>query len=473
MSQILIADDEASIRTILSRAMEKKGLQVHRARTGEEALEYLKTYPIDVAFLDIRMPDMNGLDILNQQKSFVSHPFLFVITAQDTMENAVEAMKRGAYDYITKPFDLDELSLLVDRALETRRLQTEVRFMKTEGIKDPLSAFTLVGKSRAIQEIYKMIGKVANQDVTVLLTGESGTGKELVAKAVHYKGNRAPYPFVAVNCSAIPRELLESELFGYKKGAFTGAVRDKTGFFEQAHLGTLFLDEIGDLPTSLQAKLLRVLQDKEVQRVGDTKTVLVNVRIVAATNRDLVDRVKKGEFREDLFFRLNVVPIHLPPLRERRSDLPLLVDYFLGQNRDEVPKKVSHEALDFLKTYDWPGNVRELENIIKRTVVLSQGPVLEKRDFEILLQKSQGEILSFRVDDSSLEELIYKKLEAFFSQNKEEHLRDLYGQFLPSLEKPLIRLALLHTKGNQLKAASLLGLNRNTLRKKMRELNVS
>ncbi len=473
MTQILIADDETSIRTILSRAMEKKGFQVHRARTGEEALAYLKTYPIDLAFLDIRMPDMNGLDLLNQQKSFISHPFLFVITAQDTMENAVEAMKRGAYDYITKPFDLDEISLLVDRALETRRLQTEVRFMKTEGVQDPLSAFTLVGKSRAIQEIYKMIGKVANQDVTVLLTGESGTGKELVAKAVHYKGNRAPYPFVVVNCSAIPRELLESELFGYKKGAFTGAVRDKPGFFEQAHLGTLFLDEIGDLPTSLQAKLLRVLQDKEVQRVGDTKTFSVNVRIVAATNRDLNDRVKRGEFREDLFFRLNVVPIHLPPLRERRSDLPLLVDYFLNQRRDEIVKKVSNEALDFLKSYHWPGNVRELENIIKRAVVLSQGPVLEKRDFEILLQKSHGELLSFRVEDSSLEELIYKKLEVFFAQHKGEHLTNLHGQFLPSLEKPLIRLALLYTKGNQLKAADLLGVNRNTLRKKMRELNVS
>src|SRR3990167_7973062 len=272
MPSILIADDEASIRTILTRAMEKKGLGVIRAKTGGEALEFLKNSPVDLALLDIRMPDVSGLDILSHQDQFPSRPILFMMTAQDTMENAVEAMKRGAYDYLTKPFDLDELSILVDRALETRRLHRENEQLKRDGAVRVSATTQIIGKTKGIQSIFKIIGKVANQDVTILIHGESGTGKELVAQAVHEQGNRAGRPFVAVNCSAIPRDLLESELFGHKRGAFTGAVADAMGYFEQANRGTLFLDEIGDMPMGLQAKLLRVLQDKKIQRVGDAKT---------------------------------------------------------------------------------------------------------------------------------------------------------------------------------------------------------
>lgn len=476
MTQILIADDEASIRTILSRAMEKKGFEVVRAKNGSEALQFLKGLPIDVALLDIRMPDMSGLELLNRQKEYPSHPFIFMMTAQDTMENAVEAMKMGAYDYFTKPFDLDELSLLVDRALEARGLQTEIKMMKEEvGGRDPMVAYTLVGKSKPIQEIYKIIGKVANQDVSILIFGESGTGKELVAKAIHFKGNRAPYPFVALNCSAIPRDLLESELFGHKKGAFTGAVRDKMGSFEQAHLGTLFLDEIGDLPLSLQSKLLRVLQEKEIQKVGDTKTIPINVRIIAASNQRLENKVKKGEFREDLYFRLNVVPLSIPPLRERKSDVPLLVEYFLGKMKVDSPlgpKKIANAGLNYLKEQTWPGNVRELENLVKRACVLSQGTVLEKRDFEILMAANPTSSWVESRGDVALEEFFGSQISSLLSRMSLEEENDLHAKFLPLLEKPLISFVLKKMKGNQIQAARLLGINRNTLRKKIKELKI-
>ncbi len=466
MATILIADDEVSIRTILSKMMEKKGYQVLRAKTGEEAYAFLTQTPVDVALVDIRMPELSGLDLLNRQKDYPSHPLIFVMTAQDTMENAVEAMKRGAFDYITKPFDLDELSLLVERALETRKLQTEVKMLREQQVHAP---YTLVGKSKPLQEIFKTIGRVANQDVTVLIEGESGTGKELVAKAIHYQGSRAPNPFVAVNCSAIPRELLESELFGYKKGAFTGAVSDKAGYFEQAHLGTLFLDEIGELPLNVQAKLLRVLQEKEIQRVGDTKVRTVNVRIIAATNRSLKGMVGKGEFREDLFFRLNVVPLLLPPLRERRSDIPLLVDYFIQHYSNELlqrPIQIEAAAKNFLQKQDWPGNVRELENVIRRTLVLNQSGILTREDFEKNGYVSSSTIRSL----PALEDLIELQLKSYFQSYDTDD--NLHERFLEIIERPLIRLVLKKTGGNQIKAARLLGLNRNTLRKKIKDLKI-
>lgn len=475
MTKILIADDEASIRTILSKAMEKKGFEVLRAKNGEEALHCLKTSPVDVALLDIRMPDLSGLEVLSRQKEFPSHPYIFVITAQDTMENAIEAMKRGAYDYLTKPFDLDELSLLVDRALETRKLQTEVLRLKQE-IPDSHQSQTIIGKSKAIKEVYKTIGKVANQDVTVLIEGESGTGKELVAKAIHLKGKRSSYPFLAVNCSAIPANLLESELFGYKKGAFTGAASDKAGYFEKANLGTLFLDEIGDLPSALQGKLLRVLQEKEIQRLGSTETVPVDVRIVAATNQNLSDKIKKGSFREDLYFRLNVVPIEIPPLRERKSDILLLVDYFLLRNAKEFqcdPKKISQDALDYLSDQKWQGNVRELENLLKRVFVLTQGHVLEAGDFKTLtlgISPSPSLIKSSSMEN--FEELIGENLKSFFNRYEDGEI-SLYDRFISLMERPLIKLALHQSNGNQLKASRLIGINRNTLRKKIRELGIN
>lgn len=472
MTQILIADDEASIRTILSKAMEKKGFEVRRARTGSEALEFLKTYPIDVAIVDIRMPGLTGLELLDHQSEFSSKPAIFVITAQDTMENAVAAMKKGAFDYLTKPFDLEELSILVDRALETRTLKNEFVRLKETGV-SPDQPPKLIGHSKVIREIFKTIGRVADQDVTVLIQGESGTGKELVAKALHYQGSRAPYPFIAVNCSAIPANLLESELFGHKKGAYTGATNDKAGFFERAHLGTLFLDEIAEMSMALQSKLLRVIQEKEVQRLGDTKTIPVNVRLVAATNKSLSERVARGLFREDLFFRLNVVPLELPPLRERKTDIRPLVDYFLEKNARDFGGEgcqITPDALEFLENRHWPGNVRELENFLKRAFVLAQGGVLDVAAFNALATDPVSPVRE-NISSGSLEEVIDSHLQSLFAGFHDGE-KNIYDRLLPLLERPLIRRALEKSRGNQLKAAEMLGINRNTLRKKIRELKI-
>lgn len=474
MTTILIADDEESIRTILSRAMEGRGHSTLKAATGNIALDYLKTRPVDVAFVDIRMPGISGLEILNHQGEFPSRPAIFVITAQDTMENTIEAMKRGAFDYLTKPFDLDELAILVDRALETRRLREELASLKEES-QTAASSATLVGKSRAMREIFKTIGRIADQDATVLIQGESGTGKELVARAIHTKGKRAPHPFVAVNCSAIPANLLESELFGHKKGSFTGAIADKTGYFERAHRGTLFLDEIADLPLPLQAKLLRVLQEKEVQKVGDPRPVPIDVRIIAATNQKLERRIPRGLFREDLYFRLNVVPIEISPLRERKEDIPPLANHFLKQVADggggEV-KKIDKKGVAWLEERPWPGNIRELENLLKRAAMFSQGGVLTDVD----LEKVAGPAVEFSGQGigagGNLEEWLHDALKQRLAKGDAESLTPLYDHFLPMIERPLIRIALAKCRGNQIKAAALLGINRNTLRKKIRELKV-
>lgn len=474
MSTILIADDEASIRTIVSKTLEKKGYMVLKAQSGDEALSFLKQHPIDVALIDIRMPGVSGLDILNHQKEFLSKPNIFIITAQDVMENAVEAMKRGAYDYLTKPFDLDELSILVDRALKTRQLESEVMRLRQEVTSSPYLKPTIIGKSKVIQDVYKAIGKVANQDITILLEGESGTGKELVARAIHEQGVRASHPFIAVNCSAIPTNLLESELFGYKKGAYTGALTDKAGYFEMADRGSLFLDEIGDMPLSLQSKLLRVLQEKEIQRLGDTRIISVDVRIIAATNQDLESLVKKGKFREDLFFRLNVVPLKLPPLRKRKSDIPLLIDYFLKKISFDFklpPKQISPKAIDYLVDREWLGNIRELENLIKRVCVLSQNQVISLEDIESVATNLREEDIRINSSDlHSIEEIIEQQLTINLVSNNLK--KDVYEHFLPLLERPLIRLALKKVKGNQIKASEFLGINRNTLRKKIKELRI-
>ena len=467
MPTILIADDELSIRTILSKALKGKGFDVIKAEEGVQALGFLKSQPIDVAIIDIRMPGKTGLEILNAKGDFPSQPAIFIMTAQDTMENAIEAMKRGAFDYITKPFDIEEVFLLVDRALETRELKSTVEILKRQGKPTP---GTLIGKSKSIRDIHKMIGRVANQDVTVLIQGESGTGKELVAQAIHHSGNRAAKPFVAVNCSAIPANLLESELFGAKKGAYTDATSDKTGFFEQANGGTLFLDEIGDMPFGLQSKLLRVLQEKEVQRLGEAKTISLDVRVIAASNQDLAAKVKNKEFREDLFFRLNVVPIELPPLRERKNDIPLLVEHFMNQNAEHfggAPKKLSTSALEILVNRNWPGNVRELENFLKRVTVLTTAGTLEAIHLKALDQGSP--ITSFKeIAPDQLEPLISESLQKMLGE-KPHALSD---RFLPLMERPLIRQALAKAKENQIQAAKILGINRNTLRKKIKELKI-
>ncbi len=394
MSNILVADDEESMRWVLSKALRKKGLNVDLAKDGDEALRLIKTHSYDLAILDIKMPGLSGLELLDRVRELKSDLLIVIMTAEASMKNAVEAMKRGAYDYLTKPFDLDVIDAILEKVNRAREMTTQVSLLKEE-LKDRYQVEkTIIGNSPAMREIYKTIGKVAPSDVTVLVQGESGTGKELIARAIHFNSKRLGKPFVALNCAAIPKELLESELFGFEKGAFTGATERKLGKFEQANHGTIFLDEIGDMPFDLQSKILRVLQEKEVTRTGGSQVIPVDVRVVAATNQDLEDMVRRKQFREDLFYRLNVIPLHLVPLRERNEDIPLLVDYFLSKvcAELEVPvKQCAPDAVRLLTSYSWPGNVRELENTIKRAVILSSDPLLTAADFPGLrVQKGES-----------------------------------------------------------------------------------
>lgn len=461
MKTLLIADDEQSIQLILKDTLKSLDLNIVCVDNGEAALDALQNQNIDIAILDIRMPKVSGLEILEQKKTFKTKTQCLVITAQDTMDNAVTAMKHGAFDYLTKPFDIDDVKALVMDAANNIGVDTE----KNKFLKAPKQ--TLIGNTSAMREIFKTIGRVAQKNVTVLIQGESGTGKELLAKAIHQNSPRANKPFVAVNCSAIPHEILESELFGHKKGSFTGAIENKLGYFEQAQNGTIFLDEIGEMPLILQTKILRFLQDHTIQKVGSFESKALDVRVVAATNRDLKQEIIKGRFREDLFFRLNVVPISVPPLRERKTDIPRLIHYFLNKHSNDLmmeAKELSQDALAYLISRKWPGNVRELENVIRRLIVLSRGSQITKTEVLDIL----------RVDtlqkDRSLENLIEERLRLML-----ENLNDpqnLYEKILPDFEKPLIRLALQKAEGNQIKAAEILGIHRNTLRKKIKDLEI-
>lgn len=472
--KILIAEDELSLRTVLKKLFLKKGFEVETAADGEIALKKLRGEDFAVAIVDIKMPSRSGLEVLEILKKDKIKTAVIVMTAQDTMSHAVGAMKQGAYDYIAKPFELEELEMIVDKALETQRLSQEVRSLRQEvGARIDQEA-KIVGGSKVVREIYKTIGKVAMNDVSVLITGESGTGKELIARAIHQHSPRAEQAFIAVNCAAIPRDLLESELFGYRKGAFTGADENRSGYFEAANRGTLFLDEIGDMPVNLQAKLLRVLQEKEVQRLGSAETKAIDVRIIAATNQNIERMVQEKKFREDLFFRLNVIPIQLPPLRERKEDIPLLCEHFLKRLSVEVgapPKEISTEARKLLEKYRWPGNIRELENVLKRTAILSAGDTLDAGDFAPLLGKS-GETSLKDIEEMGLEALIEAKLNIFLNRLTDVEMTDLYSTIIEMAERPLLKLVLNRTAHNQIRAAKVLGINRNTLRKKIRELKI-
>jgi len=473
LNRILVADDEESMRWILSKALKKKGFAVDLAKDGEEAMLLLRANSYDLAILDIKMPGMTGLELLDRVRELKSDLLVVIMTAEASMKNAVEAMKRGAYDYITKPFDLDVIDAIIEKVTKAREITSQVSHLKEE-LKDRyLLEKTIIGSSPAMGEVYKTIGKVAPSDMTVLIQGESGTGKELIAKAIHYNSRRLGKPFVALNCAAIPKELLESELFGHEKGAFTGATDRKPGKFEQANGGTIFLDEIGDMPLALQAKILRVLQEREVVRTGGSQSLSVDVRVIAATNQNLEEMVRRREFREDLFYRLNVVPILLPPLRERSEDIALLADYFLQKTCTEleVPvKRCSVEATRFLSNYSWPGNVRELENTIKRAVILSSDPILAQSDFTGLRAERSTERLSD--EETSLEELVDIKLRACLANLEKMESGDVYTMVLEQVERPLIRFVLEKTRWNQVKAADILGINRNTLRKKITELGI-
>jgi two-component system nitrogen regulation response regulator GlnG len=390
---------------------------------------------------------------------------VIVMTAHGTMETAIQAMQRGAYDYLAKPFDLDEVLLLAERALAAGRLTQEVARLKT-GLQEVWEFGALIGRHPRMQEVYKAIGRIAASDVTVLLRGESGTGKELVARAIHHYSRRAGRPFVAVSSAAIPGTLLESELFGHERGAFTDAKERKLGKLELAHGGTLFLDEIGDMPPELQTKLLRALQERTIERVGGQESLRIDVRVLAATNRDLETMMREGRFREDLFYRLNVVTVTLPPLRERRRDVPLLVEHLLAKYATELGERgVAPEALDRLVGHDWPGNVRELENVVQRAMVMATSGVILPEHLPIGPVSAAASVAI----DATLEEIIERKLLDCVRGLREHTSANLYDLMVGLVEKPLLRAVLRETGGNQVRAAQILGINRNTLRKKLTE----
>ncbi len=390
MPSILVIDDKDSMRTMLSQTLHEEGYQVDVVEEGKKALELARLKSYDVALTDLKMPAMDGLDVLSSLKEIDSDIAVIVMTAYGTVETAVEAMKRGAFDFITKPFDPDHLTVLVQRALENRRLIAENSLLREE-LAASLGFSEIIGQNEKMKEVSKLIQKVAASDTSVLLLGESGTGKELFGRAIHNLSPRRDKPYVAINCAAIPAELLENELFGSEKGAFTSSVARKMGKFEIANSGTIFLDEIGDLDIALQAKLLRVLQQKNFERLGGNKTVAVDVRVVAATNMDLNDMIRKKQFREDLYYRLSVFPITIPPLRERMDDIVPLAEYFVNKYSREMKKPVktlSKEAVTILTKYHWPGNVRELENTVERAIILAEGKKITPDHLAIRLRNS-------------------------------------------------------------------------------------
>jgi two-component system nitrogen regulation response regulator GlnG len=466
--RILVADDEPAMRWLLERLLRQAGHAVTVVEDGPAALAAAaRPDPFDVAFLDIRMPGLDGLEVLSRLRAASPDTAVIVMTAHGSVRAAVEAMQRGAYDYLAKPFDNDEALLLVARAVEAKALAREVVELRT-GIQEVWEFGALVGKSGRMQEVYKTIGRIASTDVTVLLLGESGTGKEVVARAIHHYSRRAGKPFVAVSCAAIPATLLEAELFGHERGAFTDAHQRRLGKFELAHGGTIYLDEVGDLGPELQPKLLRVLQEREVERIGGGEPVRVDVRVVAATNRDLEALIREGRFREDLYYRLNVVPVTLPALRERGEDVPFLVDHFLTKYAGELGERaLSAEALDRLSGYGWPGNVRELENVIQHAMVMATGGVILPEHLPIAAGAGAPVVRA-----GTLEQLIQEKLEECVRGLGTRPSANLYELLLSLVERPLFRAVLQETGGNQLRAAALLGINRNTLRKKLRALGL-
>jgi two-component system nitrogen regulation response regulator GlnG len=469
--KILVADDEQSIRWVLSTALTDAGHQVEQAETGEAALQRLLAEPFDLALVDIKMPDLDGLTLLSKSREGGCDTPVVIITAQNTMANAIEAMKRGAFEYVTKPFDIEEVQLLVQRILEMQRQTRKLSHLEREARRRFELGVEIIGTTPAMQEIFKTIGRVAHTDATVLVQGESGTGKELIARAIHSHSRHWAGPFVALNCSAIPGELLESELFGHERGAFTGATEQRAGVFETAREGSLFLDEIGDMPLPLQAKLLRVVQEKELIRVGGHEVIKVECRLLAATNQQLESQVKEGRFREDLYFRLNVVRINVPPLRQRTGDLGQLISYFIDKINREMGTRVTGIAPQtraMLEAHPWPGNVRELENTLVRAAVLAPGPTLMPED--LALAERQEVPTTF--DDLALEEVVRVKLQEYFGPNRDRVPQNLHRLIIERVERPLIELALERTKGNQLRAASILGINRNTLHKKIAELKI-
>ena len=470
---ILLADDDAAIRTVLNQALSRAGYEVRSTSNAATLWRWVAQGDGDIIITDVVMPDENAFDLLPRIKKLRPELPIIVMSAQNTFMTAIKASERGAYEYLPKPFDLKELVAVVGRALSRPRGPIS----SSEGEDGDIP---LVGRSPAMQEIYRALARLMPTDLTVMITGESGTGKELVARALHDYGKRRSGPFVAVNMAAIPRDLIESELFGHEKGAFTGATQRSAGRFEQAEGGTLFLDEIGDMPMEAQTRLLRVLQQGEYTTVGGRTPIKTNVRIVAATNKDLRISIQQGLFREDLFFRLNVVPLRLPPLRERAEDIADLARHFFGQIEKEglARKQIDSEAMDRLKRYRWPGNVRELENLIRRLAALYPqdtitAPIIEGELDVRPIESAIGNGADSGEAPETLSGSVERHLTRYFSNFRETlPPPGLYHRILREVEGPLIAAALTATRGNQIRAAELLGLNRNTLRKKVRDLDL-
>jgi two-component system, NtrC family, nitrogen regulation response regulator GlnG len=471
---ILVADDDAAIRTVLNQALGRAGYDVRSTGQASTLWRWIAAGEGDLVVTDVVMPDENAFDVLPRIKKLRPDLPIIVMSAQNTFMTAIKASERGAYEYLPKPFDLKELIAVVGRAL------SRPKDMPVGVEDDQADDIPLVGRSPAMQDIYRSLARLMQTDLTVMISGESGTGKELVARALHDYGKRRRGPFVAVNMAAIPRDLIESELFGHEKGAFTGAMQRASGRFEQAEGGTLFLDEIGDMPLEAQTRLLRVLQQGEYTTVGGRTPIKTNVRIVAATNKDLRITIQQGLFREDLFFRLNVVPLRLPPLRERTEDIPDLVRHFFAHvEKEGLPRKqIDQAALERMKRYRWPGNVRELENMVRRLAALYPQETINEVlvDSELAEPPAAQSMASRASADSAgdtLGESVERHLSTYFGQYKGDlPPPGLYHRILKEVEEPLIGAALAATRGNQIKAAELLGLNRNTLRKKIRDLDI-
>jgi len=451
MPSILVIDDKESMRQMLAKTLESEGFEVDTARDGERGLDKAKEKRFDLILTDLKLPKMDGLEVLSSIKDLDPEVAVIVMTAYGTIETAVQAIKQGAFDFLTKPFDVDHLHVLIQRALENRRLLAENILLREELAHN--SGFTeIIGKSEKMKEVTRLVKKVAYSDTTVLLLGESGTGKELFARAIHGLSPRKSGPYVAINCAAIPRELLENELFGSERGAYTGAVTRKMGKFEIAEKGTIFLDEIGDLDIALQAKILRVLQEKRFERLGGTKTINIDVRVIAASNFDLKKAIEKKDFREDLYYRLSVFPIPIPPLRERREDIPELADFFIRKYCLEMKKEkkaLSKEALSLMDKYHWPGNVRELENTIERAIILCEG------------KKILPEHLAIRLPSNSEIRL-----------REGAGLKEVSQYAQAEAERAMILRVLNQTRGNKRKTAEILKIDYTTLFEKIKKYNI-
>ena len=459
----LVIDDDEGIRWILDRVLKEEGLEVVQAGTIGEAEKALAELEIDMAFLDVYLPDGNGMDLL---ASGVFTMPVVMLTAETTFGHAAEAYRIGAMEYLPKPFDLDEVRQLIQRVRPKKRA-AKAKTKPAINVQQDM----ILGRSQAMQNLFRTLGRVAASDLTVLITGESGTGKEMVARTLHDRSQRADKAFIAINTAAIPAELLESELFGHEKGSFTGADKTREGRFEQADGGTLFLDEIGDMPAALQAKLLRVLEEGRVQRVGGSTSKVVNVRLLAATHQNLSTKISKGEFREDLYYRLNVIPVHIPPLRERRDDIKELANFLLDKAVDELGMEAPillDDAADLLTRHDWPGNVRELKNVMRRLAVLTPGASITLSDVALAL----GNVDETEKGEEMLSDAVTRCTRQYLHQLGYAKAVNLHQHMLEQMEPPLLVLAMEKCHGNQLKVAEMLGLNRNTIRKLLRKYNI-